>query len=163
MGDGSFSMTGTQLKLNVPAGSNHDPVFNGANNSVRVMQSIANGDFTVTAKFDSIPNQQYQFEGILVEQDDADYLRFQFGSTASTLYATASTVLGHNETSEFSNAIPLPNGTASLWLRVQRAGNTWTESWSPDGTTFHSAGTSRRRWPLRASARLQGTTTRRRT
>ena len=27
VGNGSFSMTGTQLQLNVPAGSNHDPVF----------------------------------------------------------------------------------------------------------------------------------------
>ena len=25
VGNGSFSMTGTQLQLNVPAGSNHDP------------------------------------------------------------------------------------------------------------------------------------------
>ena len=49
------------------------------------MQTIANADFTVAVKFDSIPTQQYQFEGILVEQDNANYLRFQFGSTASTL------------------------------------------------------------------------------
>ena len=34
-----------------------------------------------------------------------------------------------------------PNGTTSLWLRVQKAGNSWTESWSPDGTNFTTAGT----------------------
>jgi regulation of enolase protein 1 (concanavalin A-like superfamily) len=141
-GDGSFSMTGTQLQLNVPARSNHDPAFGGADNSVRVVQSIANTDFTVTVKFDSIPTQQYQFEGIVVNQDAANYLRFQFGSTESTLYATASVILSHKETSEFSLPITLPSGTTSLWLRVQKAGNTWTESWSPDGTNFNTAGST---------------------
>ena len=134
-------MTGTQLQLNVPAGSNHDPVFGGADNSVRVVQSIANADFTVTVKFDSIPTQQYQFEGILVDQDAANYLRFQFGSDGSALYATASVILSHNETGEFTNVITPPGGTKSLWLRVQKAGNTWTETWSPDGNTFNTGGT----------------------
>jgi len=80
VGDGSFSLTGTQLKLNVPAGANHDPAFCGADNAVRVVQSIANADFLVTVKFDSIPTQQYQFEGLLVEHDAANFLLFQFGS-----------------------------------------------------------------------------------
>src|SRR5262249_36966763 len=35
VGNGSFSMSGTNLRLTAPAGSNHDPSFNGANNSVR--------------------------------------------------------------------------------------------------------------------------------
>ena len=121
--------------------ADHDPAFGGADNSVRVVQPIANADFTVTVKFDSIPDQQYEFEGMLVEQDAANYLRFQFGSTASALYVTAgSVILAHNETTLWSTAIAPPHGTASLWLRVQKAGNTWTESWSPDGTTFNTAG-----------------------
>ena len=66
VGNGSFSMTGTNLLLAVPAGSNHDPSFGGANNSVRVVQNISDTDFTVTVKFDSIPSAQYQFQGILV-------------------------------------------------------------------------------------------------
>jgi uncharacterized repeat protein (TIGR01451 family) len=141
MNDGSFSMTGTQLKLSVPAASNHDPAFGGANNSVRVVQAVGNTDFTATVKFDSIPNQRYQFEGIVVDQDAANYLRFQFGSSATALFATASAIVARNETTIIDNPITLPNGTTSLWLRVQRAGNTWTESWSPDGTTFTPAGT----------------------
>src|SRR5262245_29178400 len=84
-GEGSYSMTGTQLKLNVPAGTNHDPQFGGADNSVRAVQSIADTDFTVTAKFDSIPSQQYQFQGILVEQDATHYVFFQIGSDGSAL------------------------------------------------------------------------------
>src|ERR1700729_1912027 len=85
VGNGSFSMTGTQLKLNVPPGSNHDPAFGGVDSSVRVVQTVANGDFLVTAKFDSIPavSQTYISEGILVEQDSTHYLQFEFGNTGS--------------------------------------------------------------------------------
>ena len=141
VGDGGVTMTGTQLRLDLPAASNHDPSFGGANNSVRVVQSIANADFTVTAKFDSIPNQQYQFEGILVDQDAANYLRFEFSSSSTELHVTAGEILSQNETGVVDNPITLPSGTTSLWLRIQKAGNTWTESWSPDGTNFTSAGT----------------------
>jgi hypothetical protein len=140
-GDGNLSMTGTQLQLNVPAGSNHDPAFGGANNSMAVLQSIANADFTVTVKFDSIPTRENQFEGILVTQDPASYLRFQFGSSASTLFVTASQILSHNETTVVDNPIALPSGTTSLWLRVQKNGTSWIETWSADGTTFNTAGT----------------------
>ena len=141
VGDGSYSMTGTQLRLNVPAGNNHDPVFGGADNAVRVVQPIANGDFVVTMKFDSIPTQEYQFEGIVVDQDAANHLRFQFGSDGNVLGVTASEIVSQNETSVASNVLTLPNGVTSLWLQVQRSGNNWTESWSPDGATFNTAGT----------------------
>jgi hypothetical protein len=97
---------------------------------VRAVQSIANADFTVTAKYDSIPSQQYQFEGIVVDQDANNFLRFQFGSSATTISISADTVVSSTDNGEFSNTITLPSGTTSLWLKVQRAGNTWTASWS---------------------------------
>jgi regulation of enolase protein 1 (concanavalin A-like superfamily) len=140
VGNGSFSMTGSQLALTAPAGSNHDPAFGGANNAVRVAQTVSNADFTVELKFDSIPTLQYQFEGLIVEQDSANYLRFQFGSTGSSLIANTSTILAHNETGVIASTISLPGGTTSLWLRVRRSGNTWTQSWSADGSTFNTVG-----------------------
>jgi uncharacterized repeat protein (TIGR01451 family) len=138
-GDGSYSMTGTQLKLNVPGGSNHDPAFGGVNNSVRVLQPIGNVDFTVTAKFDSIPNQKYQFQGIVVDQGPGNYVFFQFGSTGTVLIVNSATIVNSVETAQQSATIA-PGGS-SLWLRVQRNGNNWTESWSADGSTFSTVGT----------------------
>jgi uncharacterized repeat protein (TIGR01451 family) len=140
VGNGSFSMTGTNLLLSVPAGSNHDPSFGGTDNAVRVMQTIGNVDLDVTVKFDSIPTLQYQFQGMLVEQDSQNYFRFQFASTGSSLIANASTILARNENGVLGATISPPAGTTSLWLRVQRSGNLWTQSWSSDGTTFHSIG-----------------------
>jgi hypothetical protein len=102
VGDGTFSMTGTQLKINVPAGPNHDGALNGVNSAPRVVQAISNSDFTVTVKFDSIPSQQYQFQGIVIDQDAGNYLRIQFGSGGSFLAFSADKLLSHTETGLFS-------------------------------------------------------------
>jgi regulation of enolase protein 1 (concanavalin A-like superfamily) len=141
VGDGSFRITGNRLELSVPAATNHDPAFGGTNSSTRIVQSISNADFVATVKFDSIPDQQYAFEGILVDQDASNYLRFQFGSAGATLHVTASQIMANNETTLADSVIAVPDGTASLWLRVQRSGNTWVETWSSDGTNFNAAAT----------------------
>src|SRR5262249_1406013 len=127
VGNGSLSMTGTQLKLTIPAGSNHDPAFGGVNNSMRVVQSVAHSDFVVTAKFDSIPtaSQQYVFEGILAEQDASHYIFFQIAATGSSLVVDSNVVIAGVETGK-PNAVISASG--AIWLRVQRTGNTWTES-----------------------------------
>jgi sugar lactone lactonase YvrE len=140
VGDGSYSLNGSELLLNVPGGSNHDPAFNGMDNSVRVVQYLPNIDFQAEVKFDSIPNLQYQFMGILVEQDPANYLRLQLGSNGSSLVVSANTILAHNQTDDFSSDFSVPPSTTSLWLRVRRSGTIWTVSWSVDGVTFNNAG-----------------------
>jgi hypothetical protein len=138
-GDGSYSLTGTNLLLNVPAGSNHDPAL-GGNNAVRVVQSVGSSDFVVDVKFDSIPALQYQFQGIAVEQDAGNFLRFNFGSTGSALHVGASKIVSGAETGQLENAISLPAGSKSLWLRIQKSGDTWTEAWSSDGSAFKDVG-----------------------
>ena len=42
VGNGTFAMTGSDLILTAPAGSNHDPSFGGADNAVRVSQPVSN-------------------------------------------------------------------------------------------------------------------------
>jgi len=137
---GSYSLNGSDLFLTAPGGSNHDPSFGGSNNAVGIMQPIGNADFTVEVKFDSIPTLQYQFEGVIVKQDAANYLRFQFGSTGGLLLVGASSILSHAESSLFSSPINLPNGANSLWMRIIKSGNSWTQTWSTDGRTYNTAG-----------------------
>jgi regulation of enolase protein 1 (concanavalin A-like superfamily) len=137
---GSYKMNGTELLLTAPGGSNHDPSFNGANNSVRVMQTTGNADFTIESKFDSIPNSLYEFEGLLVGQDAGNYLRFQFGSNGSILVVGASVITSAVENSVFTPVITLPTGTKSLWMRITKSGSTWTETWSADGKNYNTVG-----------------------
>jgi hypothetical protein len=139
LGDGSYFLTGSELALNLPGGPNHDPAFGGSDNAVRIVQTIGNQDFTVEAKFDSLPSQQYQFEGIVVEQDAANYLRFQIGSTGSSLVVNVSEILSGAQTTLGGGPVSIPAGTTSLWLRIAKSGNVWVESWSTDGSTYNFA------------------------
>ena len=136
---GSSSMSGTQLRLNAPAGSNHDPAFGGVHNSVRVLQAVSNGDFTLEVKFDSVPilssGSSYIGQGIVVQQDTANYFRFEFGANNGvTTIVNAKIIAG---TQSGLTSVPISTaGVSSLWMRVQKAGSVWTQSWSTNGTSF---------------------------
>jgi regulation of enolase protein 1 (concanavalin A-like superfamily) len=140
VGNGGYALTGSHLLLTAPGGSNHDPVFGGANNAVRVVQPVGNADFIVEVKFESIPTLQYQFQGLIVEQDSANYLRFQIGSTGSALVVNASAILARNERPVAGSVISIPDRSTSLWMRVQRSGNSWTQTWSVDGVAYRTVG-----------------------
>ena len=81
VGDATLSMTGTQVSISVPAGTGHD-VWNTGNFAPRIMQPANNTDFEIEAKFDSALNGQNQMNGIIVEQDSGNFLRFDFYSTS---------------------------------------------------------------------------------
>ena len=137
LGDGTVTMNGSGATLNVPGGANHDLWVTG-NNSVRIMQSVANGDFSVDVRFQSAVAIGNQDEGILVEQDSTNFLRFDVvyaGSQGPTLFAAG--LNGANERTFINTPITLPQGP--LVLRLARSGNVWTGSWSTDGQTLTPA------------------------
>lgn len=138
-GDGGYGMNGSELLLTVPAGSNHDSSQGGGDNAARVVQSVQNLDFIIEAKFDSIPALPSQTEGLLVDQDISNFLSFQLQSTGDSVVAGVSRVSSKTKTDLASVTISIPAGTTSLWLRVQRAGDTWTETWSVDGSAYNTA------------------------
>jgi regulation of enolase protein 1 (concanavalin A-like superfamily) len=123
--------------LNVPAGVSHD-VWT-SNNSVRLMQPIGNTDFGVEVRFDSAVTQQYQMQGIIVEQDSANFVRFDVYHDGSTPRLFAASFTAGNPTVRGNSSIS--SGGAPFWLRVQRTGNTWTQSWSADGVKFQTGAT----------------------
>ena len=58
---------------------------------------LRNVDFTVTTKFDSIPSQQYQFEGMVVDQNASNFLRLQFGSSGSVFAISADAIVARSD------------------------------------------------------------------
>ena len=135
---GTVSVSNGHANLAAPGGSNHD-AFVGGNNSVRIVQAIANTDFQVVAKFDSAPTAQYEGEGILVQQDNGTYMRVEFGYNGSgRIGAFANIISGGAQTSLCFSSFSA--GAASLWLQVQRTGNNWVISYSTNGTTYTQAG-----------------------
>ena len=65
------------LEISMPAGASRDS-WNANYSSPRLMRPIANTDFTIEVRFLSQLTQGYQDQGIFIEQDPLNYLRFDF-------------------------------------------------------------------------------------
>ena len=134
-GDSSVSVDENQLRITVPAGTNHDMPNNGDNTSARVMQSIFNTDFELDVKFES-PVQAGQIQGIIVEQEAGTYLVLNVYhngiETRVQSIAYTNNVSGNKLEKVIADAAP-------IYLRVKREGNTWTHYFSYDGIIWNAA------------------------
>ncbi|MEM8970539.1 MAG: cadherin-like domain-containing protein [Pseudomonadota bacterium] len=132
----SLNVNGTDayVSLSTPAG---DFDVWTVNNSARAMQAIDDADFQVEAGFLSTPSAQYQIQGILVEEDADTWIRFDTFSDGSALNAFAAVTLDGSPATQFN--VEIPGGTAPF-IRVDRAGDIWTMSYSTDGSAWSVAG-----------------------
>ena len=138
LGDGTVSLNGTDAVLSLPAGTAHD-AWSSGNQTVRILQATTDTDFQVEVKFDSLPTASSQDQGIIVQTDANNYLRFDVFFDGSTQRMFAASFINNNPTVQSNVAIS--GAKAPFWIRVQRTGNTWTDSWSVDGTNFTTAAT----------------------
>jgi len=133
LSDGSMSLTGSQLALSVPAGEHY---FSASNDTVRVMQPVIDEDFVMDVKFDSLPTERYQMQGILVEQDANTLLRFEIYSDGNQLKLYTASYRNGSSDSQYN--APLTS-SSPLYLRVERAGQQWTVFTSSDGVVWQEA------------------------
>jgi uncharacterized repeat protein (TIGR02543 family) len=138
LNDATMALTGTHLSMSVPAGTAHD-VWTGVNNAPRLRQTVPDSDFDLIVKFDSGVSQQYQGQGVLIEQDNNDLLRYEFvrHNTNNTNVFAASIVNGGA-----SGLVNTPIGSSNitpLYLRVTRVGDDWTFQYSFDGENWNTA------------------------
>jgi len=120
------------LEVSVPGGVAHDP-WHASYNAPRLMQPIANTDFEIEVKFLSSVTLGNQMQGILIEQDAGNYVRFDFHSTGSGLRIFAATTTNRVSTSRSNKAIA---AGVPRYMRVKRVGNQWTQTYSVDGSTW---------------------------
>jgi regulation of enolase protein 1 (concanavalin A-like superfamily) len=132
IGDSSLVLTGSHAELSVPGGIPHDVWTNG-NDSARLMQSVNDVDFEVEVKFDSRPHGTHAMQGIIVEQDAQNFVRFDYYSSGNELNLFASTFTGGSPTVWVNHSV---SGDAPMYLRVRRLGNQWTLKYSFDGETW---------------------------
>jgi len=139
LGDVTQDMTGSQLRLQIPPGSDHQP-WTGGNFAPRVMQSVNNADFEVEVKFNSVHAQQFQISGILVQQDPSNYIRFDFNSDGAGTRVFAATITSDVATPRMgTNVVIASNGFSPLYMRVRRERNTWMLTYSLNGTSWLDA------------------------
>ncbi len=135
VGDGSVGVDGSDLVLSVPGGVAHDTWSDGLR-GLRVVQPVANADFEVESKFDSLGVLQYQDEGIVVEQDASTVLRFDvFGVGGGQVMVFAASVSGGVSSVKVASSLS-GSVSAPFWLRVKRSGSVWVFSYSVDGVSW---------------------------
>jgi hypothetical protein len=138
LGDAVAWLDGTHLLISLPSGTAHDGWSEGPNTEARVVQTIQNTDFDVTAKFDGPFATECQDEGILVEQDSLNYARFDVYWSGPNPIIFAAQISNGNPTQRVSFA--MTNYTVPIFLRVQRTGNTFTYNISTDNVNWMQAG-----------------------
>jgi hypothetical protein len=134
---GFLKMSGTDALLLIPSVTTHD-IYN-VNFGVGLLQTVANVDFDVEVKFDSVVTQGDEVEGILVQQDTKNFIFVDVYHDGITprLFAVATT--NNTPHAAYNNPITIPPGTTSIWIRLNRTGTTWTQSWSVDGKAYNTA------------------------
>jgi hypothetical protein len=133
VGDGQVVMSGSQLELSVPAGSSHD-VWTLGNFAPRIMQAAADEDFEIEVKFDSAVSEGFQLQGLLVEQDVANFLRFDFYSDGDSTKLFAASFV--NGSASVKINVSLGSLGAPLYMRITRQGDQWTQRYSTDGVNW---------------------------
>ena len=120
------------LEIHVPAGNAHDPV--GTNTSARLMQNASNSpNFVLETKFLSVPVDRFQVQGMIVEQDANDYVRFDMFYTGSVMKAYVSTFVGGVETNRVNKTVP----DETRYILINRINGTdWELHHSIDGNSW---------------------------
>ncbi|MBX7265218.1 ThuA domain-containing protein [Micromonospora sp. Llam7] len=133
-----YRVSDGSLQIDVPNGDIY-----GADNSDPtnfILQTAPSGDWTLETKVDgSLLDEQYQQAGLIVHGDDDNYLKFDFIVDNQAGEAVSRRI---EFRSEIGGAVqdPQPGAeslTESVWhLRLARSGDTFTASYSADGTTW---------------------------
>jgi len=137
VGDATLQIAGAgsgdaHLALSVPAGVSHT-IWIPGNRAPRVMQAANDADFEVEVKFDSLPTQRFQGQGILVEQSPGNHVRFEIFHDGTTLRLYAASFVANSPTVRRNTPIP---SASPLYMRVARSGNQWTQRYSTDGINW---------------------------
>ena len=138
VGDSQLFMTGTEAQISVPAGSSHD-LWQAQNRAPRIMQAANDTNFEVEVKFNSNLVGRNEVQGLLVEADDQNFIRFDFYSDGTSIRVFAASFLNGVPTIRKNLVIgSVPSGSP-MYLRVQRSGTQWTQWYSFDGFNWLTA------------------------
>ena len=143
IGDGQVFVTGVNtdqaaLNISVPQGEH---AFANGNETVRLMQDTNNTDFDVRIKFLSEPSLPIQEQGLLIEQDDDDFLQFNFYRNLNNLRVRSASHVAGTDNTVSNDTI---TAGSPLYLRVTRSGNDWEFLYGYDDTNWISVATLNR-------------------
>jgi hypothetical protein len=130
--DAAVILNGTHAEISVPGGVAHD-VWTGGNFAPRLMQPANNTDFDVTAKFDSLPSGSFASQGLIIEQDARNFLRYDIYSEGTSYFIFVASFRDGAPSRRVQAAL---RGTPPQLLRVRRFGNSFVMLHSVDGRSW---------------------------
>jgi len=134
----AYQVAGGQLTIDVPNGDIYTGNNTGPTNFI--LQGAPAGDWTLETKVDgSQLSEQYQQGGLIVYGDDDNYVKFDFIADNTVGQPVARRIEFRSEiASVVQNPQPqVTNLTNGIWyLRLAKVGDTYTASYSADGTTW---------------------------
>ncbi|GIF52353.1 glucose/arabinose dehydrogenase [Asanoa ferruginea] len=134
----AYQVGGGQLTINVPNGDIYTGNNTGPTNFI--LQGAPAGDWTLETKVDgSQLSEQYQQGGLIVYGDDDNYIKFDFIADNTVGQPVARRIEFRSEIAAVvQNPQPqVTNLTNAVWyLRLAKVGDTYTASYSADGTTW---------------------------
>jgi regulation of enolase protein 1 (concanavalin A-like superfamily) len=154
-GQSTLTYNGTNALIAIPTGLSHDLWVGSAILAPRLLQPAANGDFGIEAKFESTPSAQYQMQGIIVQQANDIFLRFDVYYDGASPRLFAAYINGASSTVYTNAAL----SSTPLYRRVIRSGNQWTYRYSSDGATWTDAITFTQALPVTEVGVFGGTHT----
>ncbi len=136
---GSAALSGGQLVITVPGGTDHQAYT--PLNAVRVIQAVSNANFDVYVKINSqlTPSAQDSFAGLLVGGDGSNWIYYYAYTDGSNVDLLCASVDAGAQNIRL-NTIPFAGYPVPTYLRLQRAGTTYTAYWSADAVSWTSAG-----------------------
>jgi regulation of enolase protein 1 (concanavalin A-like superfamily)/LmbE family N-acetylglucosaminyl deacetylase len=132
LNDATATADGSHVTISVPAGVAHD-VWTTSDAVPRLLQAAPDSNFEVEAKFDSQVAVRYQQQGIIVEQDAQNLLRFEIHSEGTETKLFVAAITGDTASVKYNAAVP---DGATSFLQVKRVNSTWTVRYSVDGETW---------------------------
>ncbi len=136
-GESTLTFDGTNALLDIPAGLRHDLWKTSATNTApRLLQPASNTDFQFEVKFETAPNTATQLQGIVVQESNDIFLRFDvfYDNSGVRLFVAYVNGVANTNTTYASTALSIsPN-----YRQVIRSGDNWTFRYSDDGETWQS-------------------------
>ncbi|HRX84479.1 MAG TPA: fibronectin type III domain-containing protein [Phycisphaerae bacterium] len=136
LGDADVTMTGTQVSLDIPVTDADHEIWYDANTAPRILQAVDDFDFEFEVKFDSPLTEDLQIQGVAVEETDRDVVRAEFHHLGGVTRIYVASIFDGGYRTHRHQIVPL---SAPMYLRVVRAGDQFTVSYSTDGTNFTTA------------------------
>ncbi|MEN6624688.1 MAG: DUF1349 domain-containing protein [Candidatus Sumerlaeia bacterium] len=135
LSDATLTMTGTQARIDVPAGTHE--LWTSGMMAPRLEQQVADAAFEIEAKFESTLSAAYQEMGVFARESANKFLRIEFYHDGSRTHLYAAALLNGSPTTFFDKTIS--TGNPQL-LRVGRAGDTWTVSYQTESAGWTAGG-----------------------